>query len=963
MTRVYRSRAGLFGAFGTQFSLDLEFCVAPQGSQAVNLVDPVGRRILFTQQPDGSFANLNLPAFLGSSLTLGPGGTYSLRYKNGVTWQFDLNNCLVQITNRNSDQVNLSRDASGNIVQITGPAGRSINLTYSTVAGRRVVTSATGPLGRAVQYVYTTIGSNVVLQQVVDPEGGITRYNFAFVGFVPSIVSIVSPKGTTVVQNSYNIQGRVSLQTLPDGSTFNFTYTIVGGVVTAGIVTNPAGKIFSCRFNGQGIPIQLTSILGQVQLMNRQPGTNLIVGVVDALGRETAVEYDDNGNVTRYTQPDGTFITYTYDPVFNMVTTVTDPLGQVTTLGYDALGNLTSVTDPLGKVATLVNNAFGQPISFTDPLGNVTEYQYDGVGNLISAIDPLGNAANLTYDAVSRVTSTTNPLGNTATYEYDGLDRLTTSTAPLGDTVRFAYDPNSNLTSVTDGVGNLTSYTYDSRDRLVVITDPLGQPTTLAYDATGNIVEVVDRLGRSTTFAHADDGRLIFETFSDGSTISYDYDATGKPLEMRDSAGGTLTFAYDALDRVVKHVQPAGSVEYTYDSLSRRTSATVSGRAPINYTYDALSRLVSVERGVDSAAFTYDAIGRVTNVTRSNGADTEIGYDPSSRVTGIDHLFGAAVLSSMSYEYDAMGNRVKFKTDSAQPLISQSDDRTFGGANRLLTSGATTVAHDAAGNVTELAGPGGTTTLTWDSRNRLVSLVGPGVTAVFTYDALNRRLSKTVNDVRTDYLYDSGNIIQEVSGGEVVADYLTGLGLDAILARSSAGETSFLLRDALGSVTLLTDGSGAVVNRYFYEPFGQTTVVGAAENPFQFTGRELDETGLYYYRSRYYDPVLGRFLSEDTIGFLGRDANLFAYVRNNPVNLADPDGQNGSLFDRLFGGGVLENLFGRPVSQQAIKEFQDPDQVRLRNLTSQVLANGGTDLIGSAIGFSTATGLANLIGP
>ena len=286
------------------------------------------------------------------------------------------------------------------------------------------------------------------------------------------------------------------------------------------------------------------------------------------------------------------------------------------------------------------------------------------------------------------------------------------------------------------------------------------------------------------------------------------------------------------------------------------------------------------------------------------------------------------------------------------------------------------MSHDAVGSVIELVRPEGTTDLTWDVRNRLVRLVGPGVTASFTYGPFNRRLSKTVNGETTDYLYDFGNIIQESRNGGVVADYLTGLGLDAIFGRTAGGGTNFLHKDALGSVTLLTDGSGGVVNRYFYEPFGQTTVAGGAENPFQFTGRENDETGLYYYRARYYDPILGRFLSENPIGFSGGDANLYAYVGNNPTNFIDPEGE--PLFIPILAGlaaaalvvALLDSFsdFGqicleRPSSVAALEAYQSPGAAARRAKACLGLS-GSAELIGVAgtLTPSPATGASAAIG-
>jgi RHS repeat-associated protein len=156
--------------------------------------------------------------------------------------------------------------------------------------------------------------------------------------------------------------------------------------------------------------------------------------------------------------------------------------------------------------------------------------------------------------------------------------------------------------------------------------------------------------------------------------------------------------------------------------------------------------------------------------------------------------------------------------------------------------------------------------------------------AAFQYDGLGRRRAKTVGGTSTGFLYDGLDAVQELSAGLPSANMLTGLGIDDVLQRIDAAGSRSLLVDALGSTLALADPTGAVQTQYTYEPFGATTKTGAASgNPAQFTGRENDGTGLYYYRARYYSPGLHRFVSEDPIGFDGGDANLHSYVFDNPL--------------------------------------------------------------------------------
>jgi RHS repeat-associated protein len=118
---------------------------------------------------------------------------------------------------------------------------------------------------------------------------------------------------------------------------------------------------------------------------------------------------------------------------------------------------------------------------------------------------------------------------------------------------------------------------------------------------------------------------------------------------------------------------------------------------------------------------------------------------------------------------------------------------------------------------------------------------------------------------------------------------LTGLNVDEYFTRTDSSGTANFLPDALGSTLALTNGSGSTLASYTYEPFGNTAISGTSANTYQFTGRENDGTGLYFNRARYYNPQIGRFISEDPIRFRG-GINFSAYVGNNPLNLTDPSG-------------------------------------------------------------------------
>ena len=175
-------------------------------------------------------------------------------------------------------------------------------------------------------------------------------------------------------------------------------------------------------------------------------------------------------------------------------------------------------------------------------------------------------------------------------------------------------------------------------------------------------------------------------------------------------------------------------------------------------------------------------------------------------------------------------------------------------------------------------------------------------TTTFRYDPWGRRIQKSSPLGTTNYLYDGSlrrgwNVVEEVgNSGNVLARYTQGQVMDQPLAELRSGTTSYYHQDALGSITSLSNGVGALANTYSYDSFGKLTAsTGALTNPFQYTGREFDpETGIYQYRARYYDQSGGRFISEDPIAFRG-GVDFYVYVRNNPTDLIDPTGLQDSV--------------------------------------------------------------------
>jgi RHS repeat-associated protein len=495
------------------------------------------------------------------------------------------------------------------------------------------------------------------------------------------------------------------------------------------------------------------------------------------------------------------------------------------------------------------------------------------------------------------VVNVTNPLGNPTIYDYDVLNRLTRVNDPLNGLTQFGYDPNGNLLSVTDARNNSTIYTYENMDRLATRHDPLLRTESYQYDLAGNMTQFTDRKSQPTSYTYDGLNRRTGVTYADSSTTAYTYDKGNRLTQAVDSIAGTITRSYDGLNRLTQETTPQGSVSYTYDAASRRAGMTVFGQPSVSYSYDNANRLIQITQGSSTVTYTYDAAGRRNSLTLPNAVLVEYAYDTASRLTSITYKQnGTVVLGNLTYEYDKNGNRTKTGGSFARTGIPQAISSTaYDAANQQTTFADKTLTYDNNGNLQTITDTGGTTTYTWNARNQLIGISGPTVSASFVYDGLGKRESKTVNGNLTEFLYDGQNPVQETSGATVLANILPGLRIDEFLIRTdiASGVTSYFLADVLGSPVAVTDASGTVQTEYTYEPFGQTTLGGASNsNPYQYTGRENDGTGLYYYRARYYHPQLQRFISEDPIGFtkLPQSFNKYSYVLNEPTDYVDPLG-------------------------------------------------------------------------
>ncbi|RKZ43487.1 MAG: hypothetical protein DRQ58_12525, partial [Gammaproteobacteria bacterium] len=389
---------------------------------------------------------------------------------------------------------------------------------------------------------------------------------------------------------------------------------------------------------------------------------------------------------------------------------------------------------------------------------------------------------------------------------------------------------------------------------------------TYTYDSMGNRISVEDNLGVRADSTYDSRRRLVSRTWQ----------GVGMADPMR------VDFAYDALGNYrfvnrftdINGLNQVGSSTFTYDALSHLTELThdainggVSTVADYRYTYNDAGLLSAEDHPDQTFDYSYDGSGQLTGSTRSLFDNETFTYDANGNPAGAGYVVGAnnRIISDSShdYGYDAEGNIIS-KTETATGMV---------------------------------------TTFSYDHRNRLTlvekrnagDLLLSKIT--YTYDGRDRRIKTSVDGQVVYIVYDGENVWADFNAAaSLETRYMFGDKLDSLIARTrSTGWSDWYLTDRLGTVRDLVDSYGTLLNHVDYDSFGRVhaqTDMGQGDR-FLFTGREYsDDTGLYYYRGRYYDPGLGRFISQDPIGFEGGDFNLYRYVNNSPLNGTDPTGES-----------------------------------------------------------------------
>ena len=781
---------------------------------------------------------------------------------------------------------------------------------YNPAAWSSPVSSPVGP-GQTIPGSAAYRGTGELLE-MTDGEGHTSRNVFANGRYIGS-----KDQNEIGATREYAKSGHLKSVTDDRGKTMRYVYEEATGYLQAVIYPDGKGVVYTNNESGNPTKAvhaetvtyendKVTAAETKVEYGYEYDELDRVKKETAPGGKVTATEYWNSGLVQRVTDPDGRVTDYAYNKAGQLETTTVTPGDRAsqyagagggacpaatlqTVNTYNGKGQLERTAYPDGRTVTFGYDALGRKVSETRSGEGKTVFDYDG-DDLVRITDANGKKTEFRYDSAHRLVRTTLPGGRTIEREYDRAGFVTVARDPKGQEFRFANWENGRRKELWHGTTRLGTWTYDGNT-----------PTS-----DGAVSWTLDSCGRVAACGGA----------------AYEY---GHPLGLltRKTYGGvTLNYAYDEAGRLASSTDGTNSITYTARTpggLPVAAEYSAGGEAAaiaVQWGYDGNWNLhwLSYRRGGETLSdfsITNDAVGRRTRLEIApTGEAFDYRYDGASRLWQETRTLNSGTTAT-DYTYDAVGNRTKRRVNGAlveQYLYNDRNELTEirDGQDEMRVE----FAYDGSGNATAKRQymPGETqpweeTTYGWDDVNRLTSAtrrLGADLAGAATFEYAGgigwQMNSQTVNsETRTFTWGHGGELLTETIPSAGTRTYVNG-GVDRVLwssdALAAASGTKFWLNDASGSVFGITDNTGSIIERQRYDAFGNTEVTqgGGIGNRLGFQGRTaIPEVGLQYFRNRFYDPSIGRFLSRDPLGLVDRPA-VYAAFGGDPANNVDPMG-------------------------------------------------------------------------
>jgi RHS repeat-associated protein len=821
---------------------------------------------------DGSTINFNSSGYQTSFVQ--PDGlasiscTWTSGLLTGITWLDGTSSTLNYTSGKISSIVSGSRtwnftvNTAGDLTQITDPAGRSQNFTYSS----HLMTDATqGTLANHWAYnaqnLLTTWrwGNSTSPSTWTVASANSRGLSTAWKGPVTAVVT--DPLGNATV------------------------YTLTSGS------SGPGGKILTERTPD-----------GALQQWTRD-SAGRVTAYSNALNQVTTYTRDSLGFVTQETLPDSHTRKYTYQTAFHAMTTFTDENNHVTSYGWDSLGHLLTITDALsGVVTNTYSSSTGLLLTSTDQESHVTTVTWDH--RRVSTITTPIGTYSVTYDATSgQVATITDGNSHTTTLTSDAVGNVTALATPDGHTAHWTFNSAGDLATYTDGTGSQETITYDAQGRGLVVTVSDGKLTTAPssgtrvtlngkYDIAGALIAVQDGRGFWWTQTLNSVGEVTSQTDPLGNTSKTTYDLAGEVTDQFDPTGAHYHYVYNTRGWTVSETDPLGHTSYnSYDAVGNVTQFTDALTHSTNYTFDAVNELATVTSPMShTTTLAYWADGLFKSVTDPMAHVTSTSYNFSTKQITTTAAAGTSVAQTDTLTLDANGNviadtdglshTVTYTLNNVDQLTAITDPlshvtsatvnalgdlKTLADANShtatvtrdsldrpVLVTDATSrtekAVYDANDNVVStLDGAGDLSQTVFDAAGEPVKLIdGDGNIVQQQFDAAGRVVALIdANNNRTQWQFDkAGNTIKEIepNNATVTWTYNADNQVTARADQLGRSEQYTYNNDGLLTSEVWKNASGTTVNTltYGYNADGQLTSAGDNSGTYTFT---LDALG------------------------------------------------------------------------------------------------------------------------
>lgn len=578
---------------------------------------------------------------------------------------------------------------------------------------------------------------------------------------------------------------------------------------------------------------------------------------IDPEGHSSAYEYDSNGRMVRETNIGGMVYTFRYDEQGRCVETsgandfgknileinevarvteVTDSLGNTTLYEWNESGQVTRTISPLGNVSATEYDDDGRIVARISPEGGATAFEYDGRGDRVAVTSPSGAVTRYVYNDDHQVVAVTDPAGHLWRREYDEFGRVSAVVNPLEERLSYFYGGRGDLLSMVDNGGNRRRFEWDEFGNLVLATDWLNHPTTYVYDEEGQLVALRDPLGNETAARLDALGRVVEIRLPDGATRRFHWDPYDQLTRYEDENGAVTRWGYEACGLLEKVSRPTGGrIAFAWSTEPGQLLAVTNERGEhYRFEYDADGRLVQeTDFGGRETRYEYDKDGNVSAIRDAAGNRTEVTRNADGAVTQIEHDDG----SKVQYEYDDRG--LLIAADNGDCPVAREYDPVGRLVKEIQGAHEIRSVYDSLGNRSRRESSlGHETDFSWDANGQIAAISQAGHNPIrFQYDAAWNETARFVDGgVRISQQYDNRmrRTEQRVTGapggkpGAVSVD--PGPVVERKYQYDPAGNLTDIADARWGRIAYRYDASGRIVGSRFAAGFEERFQYDAADN-------------------------------------------------------------------------------------------------------------------------------------